>query len=400
MSKLQDFLNSSVSDVTPMARRTKTGDLFGIELECEGYAVDWDGGDDIVRQWEPHRDGSLRNNHGDACEWVFKGPVTYEKSIERVNLLFDYFKRRGSRLVCSNRTSTHVHFNMGDKQAYQVVNMFILFTILEDLLDRYCGEDRRGNLFCLSSRHAEEQVRWVENACFKSGAFNFADNNRYCAFNLAALNKFGSVEFRSMRGLDNREDMLAWLEILKEFTNYACYMMKNPVNLIEEISMVTPLGFIKKVFSPKNAMKLTHGIDEYVIDASIYEGLRLVQMLCYRVGTEFDQVKMKGKDFWASFQKDAPNEEEYQEPAPVRGRQRAAPFFRAIMPQPDNLQNPAAEMLLGNWEDDIAPAAQPKPLAPGMQQRIRRAQEREARLAAEFLGREQRDERIDPNAPF
>lgn len=393
MTKLQDFLNSPVADVTPMVRRAKTGDLFGIELECEGYAVDWDGGDDIVIQWEPHRDGSLRNNHGDACEWVFRGPAPYEKSIERVNLLFDYFSRCKARLVCSNRTSTHVHFNMSDKQAYQVVNMFILFTIFEDLLDRYCGEDRRGNLFCLSSRHAEQQVRWVEDACFKTGTFNFLDNNRYCAFNLAALNKFGSVEFRSMRGLDNREDMLAWLEILKEFTDYACYTMKNPVNLIEEISMVTPLGFVKKVFSPKNALKLTHGIDEHVIDASIYEGLRLVQMLCYRVGTEFDQVRMKGKDFWASFQKDAPHEDEHdEEPAPVRGRQRAAPFFRGAMPAP----NPAAEMLL----NDLQWAVDPPAPNIGIAERIRRAQAREARLAAELLGREEPDERIDPNAPF
>ena len=314
MTKLQDFLNSSVGDVTPMNVRVKPGDLFGVELECEGTNVDWDGvNDDIMRDWSPHRDGSLRNNHGQACEWVFKSPVPYAKAIERVDHLFNYFERRKAKLVCSNRTSTHVHFNMGDKKAYQVVNMFILFTILEDLLDNYCGEDRRGNLFCLSSRHAEEQIRWMEQACFQKFRFNFSDNNRYCSLNLAALNKFGSVEFRAMRGLDNREDLLEWLEIINEFCDYACYKMKNPVTLIEEISLKTPLGFIKQVFSQKNAMKLTHGLNERIINQSVYDGLRLVQMLSYRIGTEFDQVKLSGKDFWASFQNDAPPMDEIEE---------------------------------------------------------------------------------------
>jgi hypothetical protein len=77
--------------------------------------------------------------------------------------------------------------------------------------------------------------------------------------------------------------------------------MKNPVNLIEAISVKTPLGFVKEVFSKDNFMLLTKGIDEHDINASIYDGLRLVQMMCYRIGTEFDQVRLRGRDFWASF---------------------------------------------------------------------------------------------------
>lgn len=307
MTRLQDFLNSPIAGVSKMARAPKQGDLFGIELECEGRNVAWDGSDpNLVKDWAPHADGSLRNNHGQSCEWVFNGPVKYETSLKRIDVLFKYFEKREAKLVTSNRTSTHVHFNMGDKNAYQLVNMFILFTLLEDLLDRYCGEDRRGNLFCLSSRHAEEQVQWITDAVFKNFNFGvFRENFRYCSLNLAAINKFGTVEFRGMRGLDTQEDVVAWLNILNEFCEYACYTMKNPVDLIEAISVKTPLGFVKEVFSKDNFMLLTKGIDEHEINASIYEGLRLVQMLCYRVGTEFDQVRLRGRDFWASFGGDA-----------------------------------------------------------------------------------------------
>lgn len=303
-TKLQDFLNSPITNVSKLQRRSKPGDLFGIELECEGRKVDWDGSDEVIKHWAPHNDGSLRNNHGSCCEWVFNGPVKYKQAVERVDKLFEYFDGRKTKLVTSNRTSTHIHYNMGDKNAYQLVNLFILFTILEDILDRYCGEDRRGNLFCLSSRHAEEQVRWVQDCCFKHYSFVFREDWRYCSLNLASVNKFGTVEFRGMRGLDNKEDLLAWLSIVNEFCEYACYTMKNPVTIIEDISVKTPLGLLKNIFSPENVARLTEGLDEHEINASIYEGLRLVQMLCYRVGTEFDQVRLRGKDFWASFKDD------------------------------------------------------------------------------------------------
>lgn len=320
MTRLQNFLNSKIIDVTPIPVRVKAGDLFagdlfGIELECEGKAVNFDGvNNDILVDWEPHDDGSLRNNHGSSCEWVFKGPAPYKKAVERVGTLFDYFDKRKSKLVTSNRTSTHIHFNMGDKNAYQAVNVFILFTILEDLLDRYCGEDRRGNLFCLSSRHAEEQVRWMEACCFDKFGFNLGNHGRYCSLNMASLNKFGTVEFRGMRGLDNREDLLAWLSIVHEFCDYACYKMKNPVTLVEQISAIRPIGLLREIFSKENVNRLIKDVNEYDLDRSIYDGLRLVQMMCYKIGTEFDQVKLVGKDFWASFNEDKAVEVE----APVR----------------------------------------------------------------------------------
>lgn len=324
MTKLQDFLNSPIAKVTKMARHAKQGDLFGVELECEGRNVDYKGGDAILKDWAPHHDGSLRPNHGSCCEWVFNGPVKYKPAIERVNKLFDYFEENKAKLVTSNRTSVHVHFNMGDKNSYQLVNMFILFSILEDLLDRYCGEDRNGNLFCLSSRHAEEQLRWVQDACFKHFGFFLREDQRYCSFNIASISKFGTVEFRGMRGLDNREDLLAWLSILNEFCDYACYKMKNPVTIVEQISVKTPMGFLKEIFSRDNLNRLTDGLDEQVINQSIYEGLRLVQMLCYRIGTEFDQVRLRGRDFWASLNDSAEPELDI-DPALLAAGGRVAP---------------------------------------------------------------------------
>lgn len=310
MKEFHRFLNSSIPAAALSRRRSVNGDLFGLEFECEGANVGYDGSDDLEKDWRPHNDGSLRDIHGQCCEWIFNGPVAYQESVERVNSLFDFFEKRQARLVCSNRTSVHVHFNMGDKAVYQLLNMFILFTILEDLMGNYCGEDRNGNLFCLSSRHAEEQVKWVQDVCFKTHVFNYKDNNRYCAFNMASLNKFGTVEFRGMRGLDNKEDVLAWLDILNEFCIYSCYTMANPIHVIEQISVQTPSGFLRTVFSEKNVDRLTANLSLEDINSSIYEGLRLVQMLCYKIGNEFGHVKIRNRDFWHSLDNVKPEQKE------------------------------------------------------------------------------------------
>jgi hypothetical protein len=138
-----------------------------------------------------------------------------------------------------------------------------------------------------------------------------------------------------MRGLDNRKDVLRWLSIVNDFCEFACYKMKNPVDIVQMISQETPSGFIKKVFSKENVAELTKGVSEYDLNASVYEGLRLVQMLCYKVGTEFEQVRLRGRDFWASFSDDKEPQLDVDPAifaaggaikAPRQGRQRANPF--------------------------------------------------------------------------
>lgn len=304
MKEFVDFLNCFVGQASRAKGGTKRGDIYGIELECEGKNVEWGGEEGILEDWSPHADGSLRNTHGASCEWVFNGPVNYDKSFERIDTLFSYLNKRKARLVLSNRTSTHVHFNMGDKAVYQFANLFILFTILEDILDKYCGEDREGNMFCLSSRYAEKQIDWISTALLKDHSLiGLKENGRYCSLNVASINKFGTVEFRAMRGLDNPEDLKRWLSILNELCEYACYSMGNPVEVVEAVSAKTPLGLLNDVFSEDSLKHLLYGRDIRDVETSIYEGVQLVQMLCYRIGAAFPGVRIRGKDFWENADK-------------------------------------------------------------------------------------------------
>lgn len=326
INDFQKFLNDSVINRVKARVAQKAGDLFGLELECEGESVDYNAEAHVLylgNGWLAHKDGSLRHTHGQACEWVFASPANYTTSIQRVNKLFDYFEGRKAKLVCSNRTSFHVHYNMSDKNVYQVVNTFILFTILEDILDRYCGEDRNGNLFCLSSRHAEGQLGMITQAIFESHNFKEVDEGyRYCSLNMASLNKFGTVEFRGMRGLDNKGDVLRWLSIINDLCTYACYTMHNPVDIVEGISLKSPDGLLREIFSKDNYTALTRGLNPLELSNSVYEGIRLVQMMCYQIGAEFDAIVVKGKDFWQTLKPDAVIDDDNL-PPPI-----PEPFFR------------------------------------------------------------------------
>jgi hypothetical protein len=297
--ELSFFLSRKTAEVCIGEGRAVPGDLFGIEVECEGINVNSVKGE-APPGWVPIKDGSLRNNPGPPEEWIFNGPVPHDAAVKRVEELFDFFVKKKAVLRPSNRTSVHVHYNMGDKAVYQTFNLYIIFTILEGLLDRFCGEDRNGNLFCLSSRHAEEQLRWVQASLEEGGFANIRGDLRYCSLNLASLNKFCSVEFRGMRGVDNREDLLAWLGILKELTDYGCWKMGSPSGLIEKLSHEGPEAFLRGIFSPGTVALITDGLSPDEIAASLYEGLRLVQPLSYEIGRHFDKVRLNTPDFWAA----------------------------------------------------------------------------------------------------
>lgn len=303
--ELHEFLNMNVMDVTRQGGRPMPGDLFGVELELEGkhvVAVPLENRGD----WVPHKDGSLRANHGDCIEWVFGRPLGLDKAKSAVDDLFVGLDKAKAKIVTSNRTSTHVHVNMSDKSAYQVVNLFLLFTVLEDILDSYCGADRNGNLFCLSTRLAEYNLDVFNRSCFEYYNFyEFSEDMRYSSLNMSSLNKFGSVEFRGMRGLDNARDVKDWLDILNELTQFACYKMGNPFeDLILGVSVKTPIGFLREVFSQKCLDALIKDRTGDEINASIFEGLRLIQMTASKFYQDWDKVIKREPDFWA---KVAPN---------------------------------------------------------------------------------------------
>ena len=238
MKKLHQFLGYD----TP-----KAGD-FGIEIEVEGANLPLvtTGG------WKSEKDGSLR---GESYEYIFTNPVNRDKV--RKNLDFLKHKLRDSKLDFSFRTSVHVHMNMHNCTHTQLLNTIYTYLLLEEPFLSYCGKERKGNRFCLRLQDAEGLLD-ILNTMFKTD-FNSLmiirpDAVRYAAINLESLTKYGSLEFRAMRGNLDVDVIDNWVEALYRVRAFAM-QIENPIeihNLYAEGStqsfMETVLGDLSKTF--------------------------------------------------------------------------------------------------------------------------------------------------------
>lgn len=210
---------------TRVRPRRKSGDV-GIELEVEGTMQF---GDDIGRYWDVKDEGSLRNGY----EFVLKQPVELTNLPEALGHLKQTLDR--SDIQHSIRCSTHVHVNvshMTNRQIYQALGYYFL---VEDLLVRTQGPLRMGNLFCLRMSDAEsishDLIRSIRTG---SGFGSFSmDSHKYAAVNIAAVRKFGSVEFRFLRPLDT-DKISMWSNLLYRMVDRAADIpLTRPLSLLE-----------------------------------------------------------------------------------------------------------------------------------------------------------------------
>ena len=195
-----------------LGKRKVEGDV-GIEVECEGA--------NLVRveekNWHTEDDGSLRPVGGFPslkCEWVLDRPIP----VNEVQASLTYLAKRQEKATLNFgfRTSVHVHVNCQDLTYYQLLNMVYIYFLYEEPLINFCGEGRKANRFCLRVRDAEGQLeaiqelmQWGEVGLLKMRP----DRTRYSALNLEALPKYGSLEFRGMRGTLDVPTLLSWVNM-------------------------------------------------------------------------------------------------------------------------------------------------------------------------------------------
>lgn len=166
--------------------------------------------------WIQKTEGSLR---GSSTEYVTQGPILITQLPEAINLLVSTLKDNRIKIGDSPRTSLHVHCNILKYTPLQVWTFCTAYWLLEDYLTQACGESRLGNRFCLRTKDAEgiiySSIRSVMEAQIP---FNgVPDRMRYSALNLSSICKFGSLEFRSMRGTIDPDIIIPWTEGLHDF---------------------------------------------------------------------------------------------------------------------------------------------------------------------------------------
>lgn len=247
--------------------------LYGLELEVEGQMLP-----PAPIQWAAHNDGSLR---GECMEYVLNHPLNFEEAKEALRLLFTAFRNEGTQLHESNRTSFHVHVNMRTFNIVKTANLITLYGIFENLLTNWCGEYRVGNLF--AQRMCDSS--WIVSSCaeaLRTNSFAGLGNDwRYAAMNLASINKFGSIEFRAMRGITNADDGITWLTMLHKLVE-ASDLYQTPVDIVQDFSG-RELDMLQKIFGTDLANQLEDSAkkDEENVQQMLWKGVRLVQDVAY-----------------------------------------------------------------------------------------------------------------------
>lgn len=197
--------------------------LYGVELEMEDvkYWEDWvmDG---IIRV----ADGSLRNN---GSEFITQ-PMNFTTLQEILTKFFVRNKVKESNVT--ERTSVHVHVNCQDLTSEQVVNICLIYQVVEKLLFAFAGKDREDSIFC---------VPWHQTTL--SGSI-FTDIHsilhklktwhKYTALNLLPLFEYGTVEFRHLAGQTNVEVILTWCRLIGHMVKYA---KENTLEAVEQTLM-------------------------------------------------------------------------------------------------------------------------------------------------------------------
>jgi|SRR5215217_3856554 len=253
--------------------QTYRKELYGIEIEVEGKKLPTRLNSDI---WRVETDGSLKA--AEAYEYVTPHPL----SMSGVKASLDYLSEsyRACRTVVdeSIRAGVHVHMNVQDWNIKQVVTFSTIYYILEDLLMKWCGPDREGNLFTLRTRDAEYVLfRLIRSLKEKNLKYLKDDIIRYSSLNYCSLFKYGSLEFRGMRGTGDLDIIYEWVEIINELRE-SSLKFADPVEVVGTMSGDGEEGFLERVLPTK-----AHLFKEFDVEQSIRQATRRIQMIAFAV---------------------------------------------------------------------------------------------------------------------
>jgi len=182
--------------------------------------------------WITTKDGSLRN---EGMEFVLRIGRTVGHLPEALNNLFEYFSlvriQAGHPQLYdfSERTSIHVHLDINTFNEGSMSNLMVLYTLYEDQLFKYCASSRKENIFCVPLRNSSILSNINDDDTCWSVVNKFS---KYCAFNLEATGRFGSVEFRHLEGTNDAKKILDWVILLSLLRRYA---ERTKPNVLREI---------------------------------------------------------------------------------------------------------------------------------------------------------------------
>lgn len=266
-------------------RHEEFGDI-GLEIEVEGHNLPV-----LSKWWRNEQDGSLKGI--ETREYVLDGPQSLEGIKTALDHLDKAYQANQTVVDDSVRAGVHVHINCQHLTMTQLYNFITLYLLLENLLVRWCGEYREGNLFCLRASDAEWMLYTIRKAAndgrkqFRNRFHN--DELRYASLNLKALGDYGSLEFRAMRGTRDLGLIYKWAETLFNLREAAC-KFNMPTSIIEQFSVDGVDAFLTRTLGGNKDMFIRGCPDAAQL---VWEGMRNAQDVAYCADWHKFEPKMR-----------------------------------------------------------------------------------------------------------
>lgn len=198
--------------------------IFGIELEIENLphrfpefpGVEMDSKTGHPKGFKVTEDGSLRGRF--AYEFV-SYPMDQAHLIEETAKLLTGLGVNDGNY--SDRCSIHLHSNVAHFIPEQLSCLFLLYSVVEEVLFKHVGRYRDTNIYCIPWYQSKACSRWVRSLCADGDLPPPRDWQKYAALNYAPMYTQGSVEFRHFYGTHNMEEITKWINILGCVMKYA-----------------------------------------------------------------------------------------------------------------------------------------------------------------------------------
>lgn len=245
----------------------------GIEIEVEGVNLPAP-----PRLWRRDEDGSLRGI--ESAEYVFKRPLTLAEAKTALDQLEKAYVDNESIIDDTVRAGVHVHVNVQDLSIVELYNMMTVYLILENVLIKYCGEGREGNLFCLRAMDAPYILTQLKRAARERRFRRLVDDDlRYSSMNVKALGQYGSLEFRAMRGTRDLSRILTWATLLHGLRDFA-KKFTDPKDILNGFSEGDGYLFLRDAIGD-NIIHFEQWADE--IPSLLKDGVRCAQEVAFAV---------------------------------------------------------------------------------------------------------------------
>lgn len=252
----------------PDSRWVLPKSLIGMEHEYEGMAPHLvskllDSRPILRNSWETHQENSLKNA---GVEFAFRTPMFGRDAYKAIESLVEAAKEY--KLICSLRAGIHVHIDVRDIETSQLIGMTILYAILEPLIFKWIGDNRENSIFCIPFYKADESL--LETCELVSAVLEDEKEHqgkatevskkisRYAAYNLNALSKFGSIEFRHMKTTHNFARIIDWINIIMSLKAATQKLPTSDGAIIQLAKTSSAPAFLDYIFGGALAAKLWH----------------------------------------------------------------------------------------------------------------------------------------------